>query len=678
MRWMLFALGALWATTACATKPNVTAGQLPLRRVVVYRNGVGYFERSGRVNEDEVEFRMRQSTVGDFLATLAIVEQGGSSVRSASFPIEVKDEMTPTPPPALCTPEMQPEACFVAALRSPPPPQPVAKPKDPLRRVVLRLDGKRHDLAVGYIAETPLWRPSYRVVIGSSGKAELQAWGIVQNLSGEDWQNVKLVLVAGAPLAFQSTLGNPITPERPVVTDTGEVIAAVPEGVTSLEEDAAGEVARYEPEAAPPPAPEPEAVLEEEAEPPGTRMAKRKAIVSNRQSQPATGEAPPPLPGPSRGDKSEGYGYAFNDDPLALGPLEAPHSAAPSPPRNVSALAAVLTGAGTTRYAIPYPVTIPDKSATMVLLGSHAIPGESVLLFAPDGGVPDSAAHPFRVARFKNATKGILERGPIAVFEQGAFLGQGMLDPLPVGGTATVPFALERGAGVEQSRDQDERGARLAKIEAGELTIERDEVARSTYKIRNGLPDPVKVLIRHPREPGTRLYRPPPGTEDNTGTGVALVPMDVRAHGRAELIVDERRPVRRRVDWLSPQAAEGVTAYLADPRADQNTVAKLRVAWQAREDWRKLVDERTTLTAEQRELENHASQLRQSLEAIRKNAQAADLRQKLNGKLEAVLARLEQLTRRLVELTLALREQEVRFRDAILEIKVLTVPPPQD
>ena len=36
-----------------------------------------------------------------------------------------------------------------------------------------------------------------------------------------------MLIAAGAPLAFESTLGSPVVPERPTVTDRGEVIAAV-------------------------------------------------------------------------------------------------------------------------------------------------------------------------------------------------------------------------------------------------------------------------------------------------------------------------------------------------------------------------------------------------------------------------------------------------------------------
>jgi hypothetical protein len=639
---------------------------------VVYRNGVGYFERAGRVEEDEITFKMRQRTIGDFLATLAIVERGGSSVRSASFPIEVEDEVQPTPSGPPCPEGAPAEVCFVGWLRQPPVTPPAPKEKNPLRNVVLRLDGAEHDLAVGYVAETPLWRPSYRVVMGHGGTAELQAWGIVQNLSGEDWGDVELVLVAGAPLAFQSTLGEPVTPVRPVVTDSGEVIAAVPEAVTSLEHKGEGQVDRYEPEeqsaAMEAAAPEPEAdtdVVEKKA---------KEELPARPKSAMRLGAAKKPIATGAGAGAAASRQYAV---PAAPAPV-VPPSQAPSPPRNVSSLAAVMTGGGTTRYVIPYPVTVPDESATMVLLTSQSVPGESVFLFAPDPGVPDSMGHPFRVARFKNASRGLLERGPIAVFEKGSFLGQGMLEPLPAGGTATVPFALERGLGIESDVRYDQRGARLFRIEAGEIDIERDEVTRTTYTIHNGTDEAAKVFVRHPRRPGTRLYHPPPGTEDNTGSGAALVPMETRAHAKAELVVDERQPTEQRVDWLSPLAADAVTAYLTDPRANPSIVAKLRAAWQVREQWRKLNDERVTLEEEKNKLEEHSAQLRESLEAIRKNAQASELRAKLSRKLDDVMARLDQITKRLVELTSNLREQEIRFRDAILELKVTNVPPPKD
>src|SRR6185312_8173283 len=164
----------------------------------------------------------RNDEVGDFLATLAVLERGGSSVRSASFPLDVAGDR----PPAKSA-------------------EAKAAQERELRHVVMALDGKEHDLQVGYIAQTPVWRPSYRLVIDKDG-ASLQTWGIVQNLSGEDWTDVSLSLVAEAPLAFDASLGTPVIPERPTVSDGGDVMAVVPRSETSLAQA---------PAAPPPPAP---------------------------------------------------------------------------------------------------------------------------------------------------------------------------------------------------------------------------------------------------------------------------------------------------------------------------------------------------------------------------------------------------------------------------------------
>src|SRR5688500_13811616 len=131
----------------CGRRP-IVSGDLTLRRVVVYRNGVGYFEREGHVDDERVAFQMRQRMVGDFLASLAVIERGGSSVRSASFPLEIEDEPgQPIPPPLPLT---------TGGGGGNRPPAPAAPSSSGLQTVVMALDGREHDLQVGYIAATPV------------------------------------------------------------------------------------------------------------------------------------------------------------------------------------------------------------------------------------------------------------------------------------------------------------------------------------------------------------------------------------------------------------------------------------------------------------------------------------------------------------------------------------------
>jgi hypothetical protein len=155
MRQRLIVAMVLALSSAACGRSAIVGSALPLKRVVIYRNGVGYFERGGQVDEAEVKFKMRDSEVGDFLATLAVIEKGGSSVKAAAFPLR-DDTEDPKPRSQMTSDE-----------------------KNGLKTVVLSLDGKEHDLQVGYVAESPVWKPSYRVVVRPNGQADLQVWGIV-------------------------------------------------------------------------------------------------------------------------------------------------------------------------------------------------------------------------------------------------------------------------------------------------------------------------------------------------------------------------------------------------------------------------------------------------------------------------------------------------------------------
>jgi hypothetical protein len=312
----------------------------------------------------------------------------------------------------------------------------------------------------------------------------------------------------------------------------------------------------------------------------------------------------------------------------------------------------------------------------MVLLLSKRVPGESIFLFAPDGGVPDSQSHPFRVARFTNKSGGLLERGPIAIFEVGAFLGQGMVDPLPDGATTTVPFALERSLAVDAQRTYAEEGARISKIESGVLLVDRDAVSRTRYRVKNGSDKAAKLLVKHPRNPQARLFNPPKGTEDNVGTGSALVPVETAAHGSTDLTVDERQSLVRTVDWLAPEADDAVRLYMADKRADPAVVLALRPAWDVRTTLVRAVEERKKLTDEQGELSRATDETRRNLKALEKNRTAGDLREKLTERLAKNSLRLEEITKRLVEVDMRVNEQRVRFLDMTRSVKLLNPPKP--
>ncbi|MBK8313195.1 MAG: carboxypeptidase regulatory-like domain-containing protein [Acidobacteria bacterium] len=94
-----------------------------------------------------------------------------------------------------------------------------------LRRLTISATGQgERDMFVSYVVEAPVWKTTYRLVIDSAAKPFLQGWALIDNLQDEDWNNVTLSLISGAPVSFIHDLQQPIYRSRPVI--------AMPENVS--------------------------------------------------------------------------------------------------------------------------------------------------------------------------------------------------------------------------------------------------------------------------------------------------------------------------------------------------------------------------------------------------------------------------------------------------------------
>jgi len=612
------ALLALVPLVGCAGSAAVRGDKrLPVRNVVLYRSGVGYFERAGSFDGDAIAFHVKQSEVGDFLASLTAVERTAGGVRSVSF--EVPEP--PAPPPEDEEGSARP---------------PVDLPVD----VKLAFNGEgEHDLSVAYVVGSPVWRPSYRLVFDGTDQVLLQAWAVVQNTSGEDWRNVKLSLTTGAPISFRSDLGTPITPQRPLVSDRGEVVDYVPTGETVVQQDADL--------AAPPPAPSmaapaPEAMLEREfdeersEESAKAEVAKPKAARRMRSAE--GGAMPPPPPMDARG-------------------LE----------RAVVAQASTTVLAeSVTRYDLREPVTVPNRGSTMVALLSTRVVGERAHLFAPEGGVALSHQHPFAVARLRNATGAVLEKGPVSVLSNGAFLGQGLLDTVPRDAQTFVPFSLDKSIVVEPAESYSDEQGSLVRIARGFVTVQRFTQRKTQYRFRNGGAEPTKVYVRHARWGQAELVAPPAGTE--LAPDKALVPVTVPAHDKATLEVAERTPVELQLTIMDPRAADAIAIYLSGPAASDAQSAELKRALALRTELTKLDDQVAASEREQAEVKAGASETRDNLKAIEKLASAKDLRARLYERLKQLDARGAELTRQLIEARTRQAELRVRLDEALASV----------
>ena len=176
---------------------------------------------------------------------------------------------------------------------------------------------------------------------------------------------------------------------------------------------------------------------------------------------------------------------------------------------------------------------------------------------------------------------------------------------------------------------------------------------------------------------GWRLFEPAPGTEDNVGTGTALVPTTVPAGKNGELVVDERSVTRHYEDWFTTLADNAVKNYLADPRADAAAKAKLTAAWAIRKEIVVRLDARQCLSQEDSNLKQQQDETRANLKAIEKNKSAETLRAQLTKRLAETSNRRDEGGKKIVEIDSKLAELRIQFKEAIRELKVEVTPPPK-
>ena len=72
-------------------------------------------------------------------------------------------------------------------------------------------------VTLGYVAEAPVWRSTYRIVLGTD-QAKLQGWALLHNDTDEDWRAVQVDLVNGRPTSFLYPLAAPRYARRELVT----------------------------------------------------------------------------------------------------------------------------------------------------------------------------------------------------------------------------------------------------------------------------------------------------------------------------------------------------------------------------------------------------------------------------------------------------------------------------
>src|SRR6185436_4429043 len=174
----------------------VRSSDTVLGRVVIYRNGVAYFERAATVEGDTLRLAVPAERVDDFLRSLTVVDADTGQPAPVSYPTAG-----------------------------------AGKGGTSLIDMKIGLSGAaKHRLKLSYVTESPSWKPSYRLVMDKPGKVDVQGWAVVDNTSGEDWKSIKLGVGSSSAMSFRYDLHTVRTVQRETLRSNDLFAQAPPVG----------------------------------------------------------------------------------------------------------------------------------------------------------------------------------------------------------------------------------------------------------------------------------------------------------------------------------------------------------------------------------------------------------------------------------------------------------------
>jgi len=205
-------------------------------------------------------------------------------------------------------------------------------------------------------------------------------------------------------------------------------------------------------------------------------------------------------------------------------------------------------------YALTQPVTIHKNESAMVPILQQELPAEHVTLWSEKDGTP------LRAVWLENKSKLTLDSGSFSIFESGEFAGEGLLEPIHPGERRLLSYAADQAMRVKVTARDNQRTLRHVQIQNGVVVETYMNVASVTYSATNSADLDRVVLLEHPRaNNGWTLDGDVKPAE--TAPNLYRFRVPVAAHTTATLEVREHGPVSTTV---SLNAGYNQSTYLLD------------------------------------------------------------------------------------------------------------------
>ena len=190
-------------------------------------------------------------------------------------------------------------------------------------------------------------------------------------------------------------------------------------------------------------------------------------------------------------------------------------------------------------YSLAQPVTIHKNESAMVPILQQELPAEHVTLWT------SNEARPLRAVWLENRSKLTLDSGSFSIFESGEFAGEGLLDPIHPGEKRLLSYAVDQAVKVRRGGVADTRTLHHVAMRQGVLVETTSEISESSYTVTNGGDEQRTVIVEHPRKANSELDSEPK-PEETTASAYRFRVL-VKPHESVDLHVGEKANLAERV-----------------------------------------------------------------------------------------------------------------------------------
>jgi hypothetical protein len=748
------------SSSESATSVADSVSRLPVKRVVLYKNGVGYFEHTARVRgTQDLSIDFTTAQLNDVLKSLTAVDLGEGRVSSVRYnsiaPLDerlkslrlpfgeqitqaeylmalrgarvevrsgaasalgrllsvekirrqrAKDDFEDVTSFSIVTDagdmksydlrvgtsvrlaerELSDEVGRYLSLIS------SSRARD-VRRMSFTASGAGdRDVFVSYISEVPVWKSTYRILFPEKPgeKPLLQGWAIVDNTIGEDWKDVQLALVAGAPQSFVQDISQPFYTRRPVVA-LPESMMLTPQSHEATLQQSATPVAGSDVSHAS------TSLFGVVKDASGAAVSGARVTIRNEEtgsSQVATTD------GAGRyrfGDIQAGNSALFvtqtgfqrfnlaniylgigrnNEIDATLNPRQAydtvevqgvtstvnTESAQMSSLVEKQNVEAEGKSAGDFfEYKIKQKITIgKNQSALVPILQAH-IDAEKVTLWNPDSA-------PLRALWIKNTSGQVLDAGSFNVLEADAFAGEGVIETIHPDERRLLSYAGDSAIHVKYSSDASERPLSRVRIAKGTVFLTREERKTSKFTIRNADSDPRQVIVEFPMEQGWKLAVGTPQPEESTES-YHRFRVPVEAGKTADLTVESMHPLDDSFE-LSDLDSDKVEVLTQQKRVTPAVQQAFDRALKQKGKIALISEQLADRKRETDQIAGDQNRIRENMKALKGSSEEKSLIQRYVGQLDSQESRLTALRKEAADLTAQENSEKVELDRMIMEV----------